>query len=144
MRVRLSIDGGVRGGNPGLAAIGFVISEENEELGRGGFILEGKHSSNEAEYAALISGLFNAHLMGATAVDVYTDSQLVHGQMTGEFRVNQQNMADYVEEVQTEEGKFTEVTYTWVKRSLNKEADKITRELLDDAMKERKDAENAN
>jgi len=138
MRVKLSIDGGVRGGNPGLAAIGFVVSTVDGELvGQGGFLLEGEHSSNEAEYAALIAGLFNAHHLGATSVDVFTDSQLVHGHLTGEFRVNQQHIADYIEEVQKEERKFTEVTYTWIRRSNNKEADKITRDLLDDAMAKR-------
>ena len=135
MRVSLYTDGGVRGGNPGLAALGFVIrDDEGREIGRGGFLLEGKHTSNEAEYAALISGLWNAHQLGATSVDVYTDSQLVHGQMTGEFAVRQANIAEFVEEVQIEESKFVEVTYTWLKRSANKEADGITRTILDQAM----------
>lgn len=138
MRVSLYTDGGVRGGNPGLAALGFVIlNEEGDEVGRGGFLLEDRHTSNEAEYAALISGLWNAHRLGATAVDVYTDSQLVHGQMTGEFAVRQANIAEYVDEVQIEEAKFVEVTYTWLKRSSNKEADGITRVILDKAMEER-------
>lgn len=138
MRVALYTDGGVRGGNPGLAALGFVIrNDEGREIGRGGFLLEGKHTSNEAEYAALISGLWNAHQLGATAVDVFTDSQLVHGQMTGEFAVRQANIAEYVEEVQIEEARFVEVTYTWLKRSANKEADGITRTILDKAMEDR-------
>ena len=43
-------------------------------------------SNNEAEYEALIAGLRLAKAVGAKRVEVYSDSQLVVNQVSGEYR----------------------------------------------------------
>jgi len=44
-----------------------------------------KASNNQAEYEALIAGMLLAKEMGAQSLVVKSDSQLITGQVTGEF-----------------------------------------------------------
>lgn len=130
MRVILNIDGGSRGSNPGMAAIGFVIRDCNEILiGQGGTEI-GWATNNEAEYSALIAGLHNCHLLGATEVVVRSDSQLLVRQMQGQYRVKQPHLQEYHREAHREAERFHDVEYRWVSRKLNTVADGIARRLL--------------
>ena len=86
MRLVLNVDGGARG-NPGPAAIGVVIATpEGETVER---IAEtiGVATNNVAEYRALLRGLERARELGAEAVEVRGDSELVVKQVAGEYRV---------------------------------------------------------
>jgi len=72
-------------GNPGPAAIGVVVE------GEGGVVSEiwrriGETTNNRAEYMALIAGLEQAAKLGAEAVDLKLDSQLIVRQLKGEYR----------------------------------------------------------
>ncbi|VFQ89214.1 unnamed protein product [Cuscuta campestris] len=49
-------------------------------------------SNNEAEYEALINGLKILSKMGVSRVQVYNDSRLVVGQITGEFEAKEERM----------------------------------------------------
>ena len=80
------VDGGARG-NPGPAAVGYRIEDEAggvlDEAGR----TIGVATNNEAEYRALITALERAAALGATEVEVRSDSELLMRQMTGRYRV---------------------------------------------------------
>ncbi|VFQ73798.1 unnamed protein product [Cuscuta campestris] len=52
-------------------------------------------SNNEAEYEALINGLKILSKMGVSRVQVYSDSRLVVGQITGEFEAKEERMKKY-------------------------------------------------
>lgn len=140
MRVTLNTDGGVRtggvrgpdGGRTGRAAIAAVIKDdEGNTLFKEGMKLEGRVTVNEAEYSAIIFGLYNARQLGATEVDVRSDSQLVVNQLMGNWSVKQSHLNDYIAEVRLETDQFNEVTFTWVPRTQNQHADQIAREILD-------------
>ncbi len=77
------VDGGSHG-SPGPSGIGVVIQKPD-----GGTIRIAKwighHDNNVAEYAALLEALQCALDLKATALRVYTDSQLVVKQMNGEY-----------------------------------------------------------
>src|SRR5262245_50499085 len=78
-------DGGSRG-NPGPAAFAYTI----ERLG--GSTIEvngylGETTNNIAEYAALVKALAHAVDLGATAVVVNSDSELLVQQMNGKYKV---------------------------------------------------------
>jgi ribonuclease HI len=77
------VDGGCMG-NPGPSGVGVVMSG-----GAGGPIRIakwiGRQDSNVAEYVALIEGLQCALLLKAKRLHVYSDSQVVVKQMTGEY-----------------------------------------------------------
>ena len=77
------VDGGSHG-SPGPSGIGVVIhTPEGESIRIAKWI--GHQDNNVAEYAALLEALQQALEMKATALQVFTDSQLVVKQMTGEY-----------------------------------------------------------
>lgn len=51
-----------------------------------------KETNNEAEYEALIAGLGLAIEAGAIHLSAYTDSKLVEGQITGEYKAKEERM----------------------------------------------------
>ena len=59
-----------------------------------------KASNNQAEYEALIVGMVLAKEMGAQNLLVKSDSQLITGQVSGEFKVKDPQMAAYLKYVQ--------------------------------------------
>ena len=87
----LYIDGSVEG-NPGPGAIGVVIED-----GRGTPVEAwgeaiGHVTNNQAEYQALLAGLRKARRLGAKAVTVRSDSQLLVRQFLGEYKVRDQKL----------------------------------------------------
>ncbi len=140
MRVSLNTDGGVRtggvngptGGKTGRGGIAALIrDEEGTKLFAAGMLLEGESTVNECEFSAIIFGLHNAHKLGAKTVDVYSDSQLVVNQLNGDWKIKQAHLQEYVNEVRVETAKFEKVTFTWIPREKNQQADQIARALLD-------------
>ena len=79
-------DGGARG-NPGPAAIAFLILSENGQVLIAKSRYVGSRTNNQAEYEALITALESAVPLHAEEVICHLDSQLVVKQLTGEYRV---------------------------------------------------------
>lgn len=77
------VDGGSHG-SPGPSGIGVVIEKPNGELVRIAKWI-GHQDNNVAEYAALLEALQFAVQLKATGLHVYSDSELVVKQMTGEY-----------------------------------------------------------
>lgn len=86
MRLHIYADGACWG-NPGPAAIGAVIKDEerrklveiSEYLGKG--------TNNQAEYKAVIAALKSALKFNADEVVLYLDSELIIRQLAGEYKV---------------------------------------------------------
>lgn len=78
------IDGGSLG-NPGSAGIGVVISDPHGEKIRIAKWI-GRQDNNVAEYLALLEALQCAVALNARAIHVYSDSEVVVRQMTGQYR----------------------------------------------------------
>ena len=77
------VDGGSHG-NPGPSGIGVVIEGPNGETTRIAKWI-GRQDNNVAEYVALLEALQHAVAAKAKALRVYSDSQVVVKQMTGEY-----------------------------------------------------------
>ena len=77
------VDGGSHG-NPGPAGIGVVIEAPNGHRIRIAKWI-GRHDNNVAEYAALLVALQYALELKATALHVFSDSEVVVRQMKGEY-----------------------------------------------------------
>lgn len=77
------IDGGSHG-SPGPSGIGVVIQKPDGEMIRIAKWI-GNQDNNVAEYVALLEALQCALSMNATSLQVFTDSELVVKQMTGEY-----------------------------------------------------------
>jgi len=77
------VDGGSHG-SPGPSGIGVVIERADGETMRIAKWI-GHQDNNVAEYAALLEALQCAVELEATSLHVYSDSEIVVKQMTGEY-----------------------------------------------------------
>src|SRR5271165_6734859 len=77
------VDGGSHG-NPGPSGIGIVIGTLDGETTRIARWI-GHQDNNVAEYVALLEALQHAIAVNARALRVYSDSEIVVKQMTGEY-----------------------------------------------------------
>jgi ribonuclease HI len=77
------VDGGSHG-NPGPSGIGVVIEDSAGQTTRLAKWI-GHQDNNVAEYAALLEALQHALSRQATALRVFSDSEVVVRQMTGEY-----------------------------------------------------------
>lgn len=129
----INTDGGARG-NPGPAGIGLVIKSETGELlySHGAYI--GETTNNVAEYSALVKALEEAQNLGATAVRIQMDSELIVKQMTGVYKIKQPVLQELAAKVELLLKKFQSHSFVHVRREFNKEADTKVNEALDAAV----------
>jgi ribonuclease HI len=130
VKARLFTDGGARG-NPGPAAYGFVLEDEDGTVleARGEAI--GVATNNVAEYSALIAGLRRAGELGVDQLEVVSDSELMVKQMRGEYRVKNEALQDLSLEASRLARRLGEVTYRAVRREHNELADRLVNDALD-------------
>lgn len=111
----LHTDGGARG-NPGPAAIGVVLYNEEKKP-----VVEhkeriGSATNNIAEYKALIKGLEIATAYTHTILDCFLDSELLVEQLRGKYAVKAKHLKPLYEEVRRLERQFGRVLYHHVPR----------------------------
>ena len=142
----LFIDGASHG-NPGPAGIGVVVRDGDGDylLKRGEFI--GKATNNVAEYTALIRGLEYLDTLlerqprepGALEVRVFSDSQLIVRQVTGEYKIKNTGLQPLAIRAQKLMRKFPNLLIASVPREENALADNlagkavVARETVDEA-----------
>ncbi|XP_061338845.1 uncharacterized protein LOC133285605 [Gastrolobium bilobum] len=80
-------------------------------------------TNNQAEYEAMIAGLLQAKEMGARRLKVFTDSQLVAFQISGEYQTKGPLMCRYLEKVKELIGSFEAVEVEHIRRAENTRAD---------------------
>ena len=132
MRVTVHVDGGSRG-NPGPAAAGAVVTgADGEVLDRSGELL-GEATNNVAEYRGLLLGIARARELGATAVEMFNDSELIAHQVNGRYKVKHADMKPLHAEALSALSAFESWSLTPVRREQNAEADAIVNETLDAA-----------
>jgi len=135
-KIIIYTDGGSRG-NPGEAAIGFVIAD-----GKGNVIKKhgerlGIQTNNEAEYAAVIfalkktKALFGKEKTRKMEVEMRMDSELVASQLNGEYKIEEERMFPLFISVWNLKMDFAKVTFSHVRREQNKEADRLVNMALD-------------
>ncbi len=128
----LHVDGGARG-NPGPAAIGIVISDP-----AGGVVEQiaetiGVATNNVAEYRALLRGLERAAALGARAVEIVNDSELVAKQLTGAYRVKHPALRPLYDAAVSALAGFERWEIRSVPRAQNADADALVNRALDAA-----------
>ncbi len=131
MNVRIHIDGGARG-NPGPAGAGVVIvsADDESELYEAGLFL-GKATNNVAEYSGLIAGLKAAAELKAEQVDLFSDSELLVRQMTGQYRVKNAGLKPLYDEASQLARTFERCDYHHVRRENNTLADSLVNMAID-------------
>ncbi|HEX8099640.1 MAG TPA: reverse transcriptase-like protein [Actinomycetota bacterium] len=124
-------DGAARG-NPGPAGIGAVVSSSNGEVLAEVAEGIGVATNNVAEYRAALEGLWQAKELGAREVLVRSDSRLLVEQLSGRFRVKNPTLMRLHSEVRDLIKNFDSVSFEHVPRELNKHADRLANEGVDD------------
>jgi ribonuclease HI len=138
----LECDGGSRG-NPGPAAIGVVLRFPD-----GGVIQRrrylGAKTSNEAEYEALICGLWIAHKNGARKVIILMDSKLIVEQVNGNYEVKAPHLQPLWAMVQRRlTAWFDAYVLSHIPREQNGEADFLVNKSLDRVLGKKRQGEAA-
>jgi ribonuclease HI len=124
------IDGASRN-NPGVAGAGVYILHDGKEIHKQGFFL-GTKTNNEAEYLALLLGLYLVHDMMTVGdqVRIVSDSLLVVCQVKGEYRVKKAELKP-LHALATQMMKSCGAHIMHVLRADNEEADGMANQGID-------------
>jgi ribonuclease HI len=131
-KLTVNVDGGARG-NPGPAAIGVVVRNDDGAVVESVGETIGRQTNNVAEYQALLRGLELALAHGADEVELIGDSELVVRQIEGRYKVKNAAMRDLHAQAKEMLGKFDRWSIRHVKRAQNADADALVNEALDNA-----------
>ena len=133
-RLVVEADGGSRG-NPGAAGYGAlvrdpvtgeVLEEISDSLGRA--------TNNVAEYSGLVAGLRAAARIAPQAdVEVRMDSKLVVEQMSGRWKIKDENLRSLASSARDAARGLGRVSYVWVPRDRNAHADRLANQAMDAA-----------
>jgi ribonuclease HI len=126
------IDGGARG-NPGPAGFGVHIERPDGTLVEEFCESIGVATNNVAEYRALIAALEWARRHQHRAVHVRSDSQLLVQQMLGAYRVKNPGLLPLHAEARRLQREIGHVTFEYVPRAQNADADRLANEAMDAA-----------
>ncbi len=131
-RLIIEADGGSRG-NPGPAGYGALVRDAStgEVLATESEYL-GVVTNNVAEYSGLIAALrLAARIDPHASVLVRMDSRLVVEQMSGRWKIKHPDMKPLALRAGEAARGFAEVSYEWVRRERNKDADRLANEAMD-------------
>jgi ribonuclease HI len=131
-KLTVNVDGGARG-NPGPAAIGVVVRNEDGAVVEAVGETIGRQTNNVAEYQALIRGIELASAHGADAVELVGDSELVVRQIEGRYKVKNADLKPLHARAKEMLGEFDNWEIRHVKRGQNADADALVNQALDDA-----------
>ncbi|WP_114577780.1 ribonuclease HI [Saliphagus sp. LR7] len=128
-RAHVYFDGACRG-NPGPAAIGWLIVTSEGIVAEGGERI-GETTNNRAEYEALITALEAADDYGYSEVDVRGDAELIVKQIRGEYDTNNPELRERRVRALELLSTFDAWSIEHVPREVNDRADELANEALD-------------
>lgn len=123
-RVIIYADGSSRG-NPGPAAIGATVKDEQGRLVARISQRIGITTNNQAEYRAIIAALEAAIRLGVNQVAMNLDSELVVRQIKGEYRVKNLALKSLHQRVEQLINQLDSCTINYIPRQQNTEADNL-------------------
>ncbi len=134
MKLIAFTDGASRG-NPGKAAIGIIVKDDqgNTVVTHKKYL--GTTTNNIAEYSALLECIEivkNSETFHCTDLVIQTDSELMARQMNGEYKVKDPGLKVLFQKVNTSLTSASfKFTIRHIPRSLNSEADALANEAID-------------
>lgn len=131
-KINVHADGGSRG-NPGAAAIGIIIFDDNKKELETYKECIGNATNNVAEYRALLKALQLAAKHTRKEVHIFMDSELIINQMNGIYKIKSAEMLELFQEVKDHERTFSKVVYNHVRREnkFQMMADRLVNEALE-------------
>lgn len=136
MKLVIYTDGGARG-NPGPAAIGVVIADENGSPIKKYSDYLGEKTNNEAEYQGIIfalkkvKALYGKDKVKPMQIEVRSDSELIVKQLTHQYKIEEEHLQKLFMKIWNLLIDFGEVKFVHILREKNKEADRLVNECLD-------------
>ena len=127
---KLQFDGGSRG-NPGVGGAGAVLYKNDQEEWSKTFYLGDNVTNNQAEYKGLIGGLKHVSTLDLPNLLVEGDSNLVINQVSGTWRVKNDELKILHDEVQEFINKIKDIRFQHIPRNENKRADQLANEAMD-------------
>lgn len=116
---------GASSGNPGDAGIGIIIYKDKEAVVSESKYI-GKQTNNFAEYTALIVLLEMVEKHGIKKIKVFSDSELVVKQMSGEYKIKNEVLRELAHKAQSYQKKI-KFTLEHIRREGNGEADELAK-----------------
>lgn len=139
MKLVVYTDGGARN-NPGPAAIGVVITQEDQTLKKYSDFI-GQATNNQAEYQAVIFALKKVKLLFGKKkakkmnIEVCLDSQLMVKQLNHQYKIKEKDLQLLFLKVWNLILDFGQVSFKHIPRQQNKEADRLVNQALDNQEK---------
>ncbi len=130
------IDGGARG-NPGPAAVGIAVYNEQGAVLKEWSEYLGERTNNEAEYLAAITALKKLkHWLGKklareSNITLKSDSQFLVRQMKGQYKVQKPEIQQLFLELWNLSIEYEHLTIQKIAREKNQRADELVNEALD-------------
>ena len=125
---------GASQGNPGPASIGVVFQDKKGIVFKPLSVKIGFSTNNVAEYFALIFALQEAIIMRIEELEVFTDSELLTKQLSGEYKVKDEALKRLNLLVKHLRQGFKKVTVAHVPREENRLADREANRALDEEL----------
>jgi ribonuclease HI len=129
-KVIICTDGAARG-NPGPAAIGATLKDEQGNQIATISRRIGTTTNNQAEYRAVITALEKAVKLGVKDVELRADSELVIKQINGRYKVKNVALRPLYQEVVKLIGLLDRFKASYIPRERNSEADALANKALD-------------
>ena len=107
--------------------VGIVITSPENDVLEYGVQLKFPITNNEEEYEALLASLRIAKALGAQKIVLKRNSQLVIGQVRGDFEAKETRMQKYLKLVNQLVSTFLHTEFIQFPRDQNTKADKIAR-----------------
>lgn len=117
--------------NPGPAAIGATIKDEQGKLITTISQGIGRATNNQAEYRAVIAALESAIKLGASHVELRSDSELLVRQINGQYRVKNAALKPLYQQVKQQLSQLEGFTITHIQGQENAEAHNLANMALD-------------
>lgn len=134
----VNTDGGARG-NPGPSGIGVVVRAADGSMVKGFSKFLGVQTNNFAEYEAVIQALETLKKMYGVKtkhieIAFRLDSELVTKQLNGEYQIKEPSLfPQYIRVHNLRVSAFPHVSFTYIPRAENADADRLANEAMDRA-----------
>ncbi len=128
MTVLVYVDGLAEPQNPGVGTYGYLIYDGEKKLAEGEGLAGYDVTNNYAEYTALVEAFkrLNALRIGGDIL-VRSDSKLLVGQMSESWAIKGGGYLEKLKEAKDLLKGFGSVTFEWIPREKNSEADLLSR-----------------
>ncbi|XP_024157071.1 uncharacterized protein LOC112164937 [Rosa chinensis] len=121
---RLYVDGA---SNKKTSGAGILLISPDDQVYKYALNFAFKASNNAAEYEALTAGLQIARELGVQHLSIFSDSQLVVNQVSGNFEAKEPHMSSYQALARVLVQRFTSYIFTQIPRAENDKADALAK-----------------